>query len=52
MAWINENLVWILTAIIALDNALAAVPVIAANSTFQLISGWIKSFAGMFLPKP
>lgn len=52
MAWINANLVWILTFIIALDNALAAIPIIQSNSTFQLVSGWLKSLAGMFLPKP
>lgn len=51
MVWITENLVWILTFIIALDNALAAIPALQSNSTAQLIFGWVKSIAGMFLPK-
>jgi hypothetical protein len=51
MVWITENLVWILGLIIALDNALAAIPWVQSNSTAQLILSWVKSIASMFLPK-
>lgn len=51
MVWLQENLVWILTLVIALDNALAALPFFQSNSTAQLIFGWVKSIASMFLPK-
>lgn len=51
MAWLSANYAWIVTAIVALDTALAQVPAIKANSTFQLISGWISSIAAFLGPK-
>lgn len=47
LAWFQSNLVIILGVIVALDHALAAIPAIGANSTFQLISGWLVSIAKM-----
>lgn len=34
-------IVGILSAVVVLDNALAAIPAIKANSVFQLVSGWL-----------
>ncbi len=52
IAWLQANLSSILIAVVALDTALAQVPMIKANSTFQLVSGWISSLASFILPKP
>lgn len=52
MAWLQANVVWILSFVIALDTALAQIPQLQSNSTFQLISGWIKNLAALFAPKP
>ena len=41
IAWITANYGLVLAAVVALDQVLAAMPSVKANSTFQLISGWI-----------
>lgn len=51
MAWLSANIAWILGTIVAIDTALAQIPALKSNSTFQLISGWIASFAAFFGPK-
>ena len=38
----------ILAAIVGLDHVLAAIPSIAANSTFQLITNGLMALAGIF----
>ena len=42
----------VLGFVVALDHALAAIPAIGANSTFQLISSWIIALAGKQSKKP
>lgn len=44
-------IVMILGAIVAIDNLLAQVPTIKANSTFQLIAGWIAQLYSIVSPK-
>lgn len=40
-AWLQANYGIVLAGLFALDQVLAAIPSIAANSVFQLISGWL-----------
>ena len=44
IAWFQVNWGWMAVFIVALDNALAQIPAVEANSTFQLITGFIKKF--------
>lgn len=49
LAWVQANWSIIITVLFALDQALAAIPGVAANSTFQLVGqalGWLKSLFG------
>lgn len=41
----------ILGVIVAIDTALAQVPAIQANSTFQLVAGWVAKIAAIFAVK-
>lgn len=51
LTWLQTNMVWVLAFIVALDNALAQIPMLDSNSTFQLVSNWIKSIASMLSSK-
>jgi hypothetical protein len=49
MAWLMANYGLVLAFVVALDQILAAIPSVKANSTFQLIAGWV---AALVKPTP
>jgi len=49
LAWLQANWSVIMTVLFALDQALAAIPAVESNSTFQLVGKvlvWFKSLFG------
>lgn len=50
LTWLQANLPMILGVIVALDTALAQIPSVEANSTFQLLAGYLAKFAAFFAP--
>ena len=55
VAWFTSNsgtIAMVLGVIVAIDNALAQIPVVESNSTFQLVSCWIKSIYSWVKPTP
>jgi hypothetical protein len=48
MVWLQHNLIWIVAAVVGLDNVLEAIPAIEANSTLMLILNSVKKLAGLF----
>lgn len=46
MLWLQSNWGIILAVIVGIDTALAEIPAIKANSTFQLITSFLMKLAG------
>lgn len=53
MSLLTSSSFWIafLGGVVAIDHVLAAMPSVAANSTFQLLSKGLLSLAGLFPSK-
>lgn len=52
ISFLQGNWQYIVLVLFALDQALAQIPAVESNSTFQLISNLIKSLAGKSQPPP
>lgn len=50
MAWLQQNLVMVLSVLLGLSEVLALIPVVKANSVFQLVLGLLKSLKDKFSP--
>lgn len=46
VAWVQAHWALIAGVVIALDTALAEIPQVQANSTFQLVTGIVKQLFG------